>query len=138
MSKKTIYIIIGIVILAAVGFFIYRRMKKKQEQDQTNALVNQQLQQHSGGNSSGTNTAVATPPAANAFPLQKGSKGADVLRLQRALNRIQPANPIAEDQYFGNATATKLILSVATTMYTVGPQVTEDQLTKIIALGNQS
>lgn len=60
----------------------------------------------------------------DAFPLQKGSKGPNVLYLQRALNRMVPVgyNKLVEDSDFGPLTYTAVITWAGTKYYPVTQQ----------------
>lgn len=122
MSKKNILIVIGIVlIIVIISVYIYMKRKKEvlPELPPITPPVNNQNQ-----------------PKSQDFPLNVGSSGVEVKRLQMALNRINKDFKIAEDGNFGNDTKTKLLLSVPVRLSKL--PMDSAQLTEIIKIGNSS
>lgn len=100
MSKKT-KIIIGVLLVLAIAIYflfpyIKQLFKPKQSTD-SNTL----------NNTSSTGTLTATN---SVFPLKVGSKGNEVLQLQKAINVLLPVpfSKISEDSIFGSQTQTAL------------------------------
>ena len=126
MLKKYKYYIIIVLIIVVVAYFIIKNKKQKS----TEVLFT---------NTAEVKNSNALPPIEmDNFPLKNGSKGANVKRLQIALNRLKPTTKIVEDGYFGNGTRVKIISDLATSLYSVGPSITELQLNKLIQLGNNA
>jgi len=130
-NRKKIVIAVSIVLLIVIILVIRRNRKRKEGSNE----LNKQLAAAEQSNTSNPLTS-SSEANYNVFPLMFGSKGDNVLRLQRALNKISPENKITEDGDFGNGTRLKLITSLPTSMYSLGPKVTEVQLNAIIAKGN--
>ncbi len=63
-----------------------------------------------------TNATPAAPAGNDNFPLNLGSRGDNVKRLQMALNRIRANNNLEIDGVFGPVTKNALLLSVATSL----------------------
>ena len=123
MNKKKIIIGIAIIlILAAIAYFIFKPKKENKEDEKP--ILNPD--------------GIKVSQVGETFPLKSGANGENTKRLQTALNRIKPASPITVDGIFGNQTRIKIITTLSTGMYNVGPEVTESQLNNIIALGNRS
>lgn len=128
MSKRTkiIIIIVAVVLIITVAYLLFRKKPVTQQATQLPADA------FAGANG------FTTPPATDAFPLERGDKGQNVRRLQVALNRIKPENKIAEDGIYGNSTYVKLVQSIATSLYGPEGSVSENQLNYLIMLGNKS
>lgn len=107
MLKKYKYHLIILVVIVIIAYFILKRNRNTGtiKQEKPNKLP-------------GT-TPSSQPTVTDAFPLKIGSRGANVTKLQAALNRITPSNKIAEDGIFGNQTYGKLITSVNSSSYPV-------------------
>ena len=118
----------AVILIAVILYFVFRKPKQ--------AITTESLTGPMPGSST-SGVAGSTQPALPEFPLQKGSKGDNVRRLQQALNRLSPQSPITVDGAFGNETATKIITTLATTKYSYGPKVYEAQLNEIIAMANR-
>lgn len=106
-NKKIILVSIALVLIIIAVYLLFRK-KKFQTTVIDQAAVNS------------TPVTVTNPTQSkptwteNKFPLDVNMKGDYVLALQRALNRIQPTNPIPVDGVFGPTTKTKLLLTVST------------------------
>jgi hypothetical protein len=132
MSKRTkiIIVIVAVIVISIAAYFIFRKPKAAAETQP--ALPDP----GPGGPRPGGSTTVSA--FGESFPLASGMRGENTKRLQIALNRINPSYKISEDGVFGQGTASKIVTTLATSMYTVGPKVTEAQLTNIIRLGNNA
>ena len=127
-TKKILIIVVAVLLIATVLYFVFRK-PKVQTQD---PLINP------NPNPSNTTPTNTTPPINDTFPLRVGSKGENVKRLQIALNKINPNNKLSYDSNFGNQTRIAIITSLATSLYSLGPEITEAQLNKLIQLGNNA
>lgn len=118
MSRRTIIIIVVVlVLLASAGavyyFFFSDAAKTKKLKKDAKKKLETPAQQEQPKN---------TPaPAGDAFPLVKGSKGENVLYLQRALNRIIPVgyDKLTEDGSLGDKTYTAVVRWIGTAFYPV-------------------
>jgi len=121
MTKKTkiILVVVAILLVAVISYFIFRKKAS-------------------------ANT-VATIPAADTsnkpitndnFPLNVGSQGENVKRLQMALNRIKPTDKLIEDGVFASKTRVKLLLTLPVTLSKL--PMDEVQLNAIIKQANNS
>lgn len=111
MKNKKLYIIGGIVLLVLIVIaFIF--IKKEKQSKQMEGIV-------SGNSTPGTASTASTGSAistkAEAFPLEFGMKGNEILTLQRELNKIAKSKSkplITEDGVYGNQTYTAIIALV--------------------------
>lgn len=110
MKKKKVFILLAVVILGITTFFVVKRYIGGRSSEPQGGADNA-----SGGNAGGS---VAN---SKAFPLKRGSQGAEVRHLQRWLNStgsfppyvnidptIQPHNSISVDGIFGPKTEAAL------------------------------
>lgn len=122
-STKILIVIVSVILIGVILYFIFKPKKTEY-----NDIIAPPIKNNGSNNN--------TPVAKDTFPLKVGSVGENVKRLQMALNRINNVNTITVDGVFGNDTRLKLITTLATSMYSSGPSVTENQLTSIISKSN--
>ena len=109
MKKKKVLIILAVLILGITTFFVVKRY-----------LGNKASATNGDTNGNGDNQGSSTPNT-EAFPLKRGSQGAEVRHLQRWLNasgpyppyqnldsQLQPHNAINVDGIFGPKTEAAL------------------------------
>lgn len=114
-KNKIIIIIVAVLLIAVVLYFLF--FKKPKAQDTDTSIIKPPI----------------LPPIKNDnFPLIKGSKGSNVIYLQRALNKINPTYKIDDDGDFGNITYMFLLTTVGTSFYPV----TADKFTQILSRAN--
>lgn len=123
LNKKILIIAVSILLIIVIFYFVLKPKKINEQKELNQSLPIQ--------------TPVNNIPVSE-FPLRVGSKGENVLRLQRALNKIQIVNKISEDSNYGNATRVKIITALSTTMYSLNAEITEIQLNAIIKKGINS
>lgn len=119
-KNKIIIIIVAVLLIAVVLYFLFFKKPKAQNTD-TSIITPPILPP--------INT---TPTTNDNFPLIKGSKGSNVIYLQRALNKINPTYKIDDDGDFGNITYMFLLTTVGTSFYPV----TADKFTQILSRAN--
>lgn len=125
MSNKLKIAIVVLAIAVAVFVIYYVRKRKKQ-----NTPVNNTV------NGTSARIPAALPTDNDSFPLDEGSRGRNVLYLQRALNLIRPENDLLEDGVFGSRTKSALLLSVSAA--TARLPLDEQRFNQIIAAGNKA
>ena len=122
MSKKAkifLWILAGLLVVVIL-YFVFRKPKAPAQANST------------------ITPADPTPKVVqnDNFPLDVGSQGKNVQRLQIALNRIKPTDKLVEDGVFGSKTRVKLLTSLPTTLSML--PMTEKQLNAIIKMGNDA
>jgi hypothetical protein len=87
-TKKYLIIAAILIVIAVIAYFVFFKKKKTKIAEETES----------------------EKPKASTFPLKKGSKGNEVLNLQKFLNfqTKPPMAPISEDGIFGEETETRL------------------------------
>lgn len=123
-------IIVFLLIASGVGYYLYDRSKKAKtlkEGDTKKDSKNVEEQKNPDPR--------PKAPVGDEFPLQKGSKGSNVLYLQRALNRMMPIGytKLVEDSDLGEKTYTAIITWVGTRFYPV----TQANWTEILKKSNE-
>ena len=109
MKKKKVLIILAVLILGVTTFFVVKR------------YLGNKAAATDGDTSGSGSTPSSSTPNSKAFPLKKGSQGAEVRHLQRWLNasgpyppyqnldsQLQPHNAINVDGIFGIKTEAAL------------------------------
>lgn len=102
MNKKTIIWIVVILALAVAAYVLYNYFKNKREQALLNSTTNQPTTPPNVISGNGTSTGLG-----DVWPIQVGSKGANVTAAQTALNKagcLYGANVVV-DGSFGPITA---------------------------------
>lgn len=99
-NKKFWIIVAVVVVITIIVIVIAKRRKAK--------LLEQSGQSTSGGTTAGKMVVVKTPASAT-FPLQYGSRGPEVVKLQMYLNYMNEKNamgliPLNEDGIWGTKT----------------------------------
>ncbi len=127
-NKKIMIIIAAVIIIAAIVYFFFIR-KKSVDTEVKEVSINPS-----------TDLSTAQTWIAESFPLNKGMQGENVKRLQMAINRIGGTlqtitTKVIEDGKFGEATKTKLLLSVPTSQSTL--PMSEATFNAIIAKANK-
>jgi hypothetical protein len=130
-GNRTLIIVIGFLVLVFIILVIYNHLKDKPVDD---------VYIPPADPNPNNNT---TPAANDSFPLKKGSKGPNVMYLQKAINRIvtNPALKVAEDGSFGDKTYYSLVSGVGTsTWWSSKPEpiypVTSSAFTQILQKSN--
>lgn len=101
-NKKILIIVIAVLLIAVISYFIFRTKKTQDIQPANVTPPNQ-----------GPAKSSYLPEK---FPLDINMQGENVLRLQKALNRIKPTFKISEDGILGYETKTKLLTTLPITL----------------------